>query len=148
MRTQPSLTGPLSHNGLTDIPDTPTRDELVAAWVNDYGNPPPRGIGSRLLDLAAAYHRQAETEGGLRPDTRKKLLAYAVPDKEAVTHAKPAIGTGTRLVREWRGEKHIFDILDEGILYRGETLTSLSSVATHITGARWSGPRFFGVKDR
>jgi len=98
--------------------------------------------------LAAAYHRQAESDGGLRPDTRKKLLAYAVPDKEAVTHAKPAIGTGTRLVREWRGEKHIVDMLEDGILYRGKTFTSISRVATHITGARWSGPRFFGTTNK
>ncbi|MEQ9487965.1 MAG: DUF2924 domain-containing protein [Alphaproteobacteria bacterium] len=145
MRPQPSSKESRYQSGLADSVKYASREELVAAWVNTYGHPPPKGIGTRLLGLAAAYHRQAENEGGLRPDTRKKLLSYATPKSGQIPARSRCAAPGMRLVREWRGEKHIVDILEDGILYRGETFTSLSRVATHITGARWSGPRFFGV---
>lgn len=53
---------------------------------------------------------------------------------------------GTRLVREWRGESHVVDIGQGGIVYKGKGYKSLSHVARAITGAHWSGPRFFGVQ--
>ena len=56
------------------------------------------------------------------------------------------IKPGTRLLREWQGRMHEVIILEEGALYDGRTWTSLSAVAREITGARWSGPRFFGLK--
>jgi hypothetical protein len=50
------------------------------------------------------------------------------------------------LIREWHGIGHQVTIIDKGVLYRGEPYRSLSEIARRITGARWSGPRFFGVK--
>jgi hypothetical protein len=52
---------------------------------------------------------------------------------------------GTRLIREWHGQTHLVDVLEKGMLYQGRTYRSLSEVARVITGARWSGPRFFGL---
>ena len=54
---------------------------------------------------------------------------------------------GTRLVREWQGTLHEVIVLDRGYLWKGKTYRSLSEIARSITGARWSGPRFFGLLD-
>ncbi len=132
----------------TASPNALSREEVVAAWKAAYGRPPPKGIGSRLLALAAAYHRQVQAQGGLRPDTRVKLMAIAGGERPAETAARSTASAGTRLVRDWHGESHVVDVMDDGVLYRGETFRSLSQVAQRITGAKWSGPRFFGIVSR
>ncbi len=129
-------------------PDVLSREELVGAWKAAYGKPPPKGIGSRLLALAAAYHRQVQAQGGLRPDTRAKLMAIAGAERPAETVVRSTASAGTRLVRDWHGETHVVDVMNDGVLYRGETFRSLSQVAQRITGAKWSGPRFFGIASR
>ena len=126
------------------------RSQLIAAWTTAYGRLPPLSLSTRLLALAAAYHDQVQVYGGLKPAMRRALLAMArdgdrpkaTGPKRASKHKAPA---GTRLVRDWHGKTHIVDILERGILYQGQTYRSLSEVARAITGARWSGPRFFGL---
>ena len=59
--------------------------------------------------------------------------------------SKPHLAPGTRLLREWNGRTHQVDVTDDGFVWNGETYRSLSAVARAITGARWSGPRFFGL---
>lgn len=125
-----------------------SRAELGAAWEEAYGRPPPKGLGTRLLVLAAAYRRQATHQGGLRPDTRSKLLNLGDRRKERPSTSKQTASAGTRFIREWHGETHVVDVLEDGVLYRGETFRSLSQVAQKITGAKWSGPRFFGAVGR
>lgn len=128
-----------------------SRAELVKAWKGDYGAPPPKGMSTRLLRLSAAYNAQVREHGGLRPPVRKQLFANAVhtrdrgvaPVKPTSQPARPA--SGTRLVREWNGRTHVVDIHDGHITYDGRVYRSLSAVACAITGARWSGPRFFGL---
>ncbi len=125
------------------------RDALVARWRSIYGQPPPKGISRRLLQRAAAYAVQARAYGGLKSKTRKILLRITDGDNgAAVTQqrtGKPALNPGTRLLREWNGRTHQVDVTDEGFAWNGETYRSLSAVARAITGARWSGPRFFGL---
>ena len=131
--------------------DTMTRAELVKIWTNDFGGPPPKGISTRLLKLSAAYNRQAEQYGGLKPATRKRLAAAAQEQKTGqgsankTTSKNVAPAPGTRLVREWHGRSHAVDIHDGYVVYEGCSYSSLSAVARAITGARWSGPRFFGL---
>ena len=140
---------------MTDRPESAALGELdraalVEAWQATHGRPPPRGLGKRLLALGAAYHRQVELEGGLKPNIRKRLerIADGKPDRpirEARHSSRKAPVAGTRLLREWQGESHVVEVLENGVLYRGEAYRSLSEVARSITGARWSGPRFFGL---
>jgi hypothetical protein len=125
------------------------REALVARWRSIYGQPPPKGISRRLLQRAAAYAVQTKAYGGLKPKTRKMLLRTADGDDgTAVTQlrtGKPALTPGTCLLREWNGRTHQVDVTDDGFVWNGETYRSLSAVARAITGARWSGPRFFGL---
>jgi hypothetical protein len=127
----------------------PPRAELVEAWANTYGRLPPKRTSTRLLTLSYAYHLQAATHGGLTPKATRKLTVWAGAcvgrNAQGKGTAKPRVAAGTRLTREWHGETHIVEVLDTGLIYREKTYRSLSEVARAITGARWSGPRFFGI---
>ena len=103
-----------------------------------------------LLLRALAYRAQEQGLGGLRSITRRRL-ARAAQDlgSERGQLTRPVvIKPGTRLLREWQGVIHEVMVLEEGARYRGKAWRSLSAVAREITGARWSGPRFFGLKER
>ncbi len=143
--------------GRSNAPGTPmaldppaTRTELLQEWWELYGCPPPPRLSTRLLRLAVAYQQQAAVHGGLKTKTRKRLQAFAASsggDGEPKMVAKERVypATGTRLVREWHGKTHVVDVLEHGVSYEGQSYRSLSEVARTITGARWSGPRFFGL---
>jgi len=64
------------------------------------------------------------------------------------TRTVTGVAPGTRLIREWHGAKHVVDVTPDGFVWRDRTWKSLSVIAREITGARWFGPRFFGVKGR
>ena len=123
---------------------------LRGRWRALFDGVPPARLGRKLLLAAIAYRLQEQALGGLKPATRR-LLDRAAVDVAAgrpVAVPAPAIKPGTRLLREWHGATHEVILLDEGILYRGQRFRSLSEVARTITGARWSGPRFFGLKEK
>ena len=126
------------------------RAALVERWTETYGHPPPKGISRRLLEYAAAYQVQSRALGGLKPAVRRKLRQQDAsernqPSPTAKGKAPKTLPSGSRLVREWHGTVHTVDVLDNGVLYNGRRYRSLSEVARAITGARWSGPRFFGL---
>jgi hypothetical protein len=124
-------------------------DALKDRWRGLYGSEPPSAIWRSLLLRAVAYKLQERALGGLKPATRRWLIRAA--DNIAAGRAwapQPAvrIKTGTRLLREWQGITHEVTIIEGGVLYRGRQYGSLSEVARVITGSRWSGPLFFGLK--
>jgi hypothetical protein len=123
---------------------------LRAKWASLFGRSPPKGVGRRLLELAAAYHEQAKIHGGLKPAVRRKLLQMGRTRPNAETGSarsdrKAPLSPGSRLVREWHGRSHTVEVTAAGFQYAGRQYRSLSEVARTITGARWSGPRFFGL---
>lgn len=127
------------------LADLPHRD-LAARWQALHGAPAPKGISRRLLLLALAYRIQADAHGDIDSRTDRYLRAAggaeATPPRIAATSTlKP----GMRLMREWNGRTHVIDVIEEGYRWNGQTHASLSAVARTITGARWSGPRFFGL---
>ena len=128
------------------------REELVDCWLLRFGQEPPKGCGRKLLELAAAYDIQEKAYGGLEPETRRALVLEIDPVVgDAASHRrsrKRAISTikpGTRLVREWNGRTHHVEMVEGGFVWNGKTHRSLSTIAREITGAHWSGPRFFGL---
>ena len=131
---------------LAAIPEM-SREELVARWAEAYGRPPPKGLSRRLLEYTTAYHIQAKAFGGLSASTRRKLHQIAKAHKRAKASPKfpVALPPGSRLVREWRGRTFTVDVLEQGFLCNSQRYRSLSEIARAITGARWSGPRFFGL---
>lgn len=120
--------------------------ELRLAWRNAFGTPAPRGFGSALIVRALASHYQDQEFGKLTKIELRQLSALGRKDERrkegrVSTEAKP----GTWLSRTWHGDTHEVVVLESGYEYRGKTYGSLSAVARHITGAKWSGPRFFGL---
>lgn len=118
-------------------------EALRAKWRERYGAPPVLR-SPELLAMMLAWRIQAEVEGGLGADTRRALRRPV----SAQSRAPPQPSGGTRLVREWQGVRHEVTVCEDGgFLYRGERHSSLSRIARAITGTRWNGPRFFGLRD-
>jgi hypothetical protein len=115
-----------------------------------FGADPPPKLRSSLLVQGIAYRLQEKALGGLKPATLR-LLQRIADDAAArrrlsITPDKVRANTGTVLIREWRGTKHQVTVLKDGFLYRTKRFHSLSQIARTITGSRWSGPLFFGLK--
>ena len=124
--------------------------DLRERWKTLYGKASSGQIGRSFLIRAIAYRLQEQALGALKPATHRLLARIA--DETAATNSpkKPQsrkAGTGTILIREWRqGAAHRVTVLDDGVAFEGKRYRSLSEVAREITGSRWSGPRFFGLR--
>lgn len=127
--------------------ETLNRAELVDRWLEAYGNPPFKGARRSTLIRGLAYHLQCRSYGGLKPGVSRELLKIAAGKsiEQAEQCSKPSTRIGSQLVREWNGKTHTVIVSDRGYVLNGVTYTSLSAAAKAITGAHWSGPRFFGV---
>lgn len=117
------------------------REELLLVWEKTFSKPAPRALSQPFLRRFIAFEAQARQFGGLSKQT-KKALAHI----EATTKPKSAkLAPGGRLIREWNGVTHAVEVIDHGYLWNGDSYRSLSAIARAITGAHWSGPRFFGL---
>ena len=124
------------------------RQALKEKWRTLYGSKPPR-LGRDLLVRAVAYRIQENALGGLDPKVRRILDTVAKDvsrGRDASVPASLRIKPGTRLLRQWQGRTHEVIVLNDGAMFEGRRYRSLSDVARAITGAHWSGPRFFGLK--
>jgi hypothetical protein len=115
-------------------------NELGSLWREREGREPPSGFSKDLLARALAYSIQEEQLGGLSPDL-KKLLAN--PDAEPPRRIK----AGSVIVREYAGARHEVFVVEGGFSWQGRVYPSLSAIAKEITGTRWNGPRFFGLRE-
>ena len=123
--------------------------ELKERWADLYDSACPIRISRNFLLRALAYRMQEKVLGGLDRATRRRLDRAAkdlAAGRILGTSTQTKIKSGTRLLREWQGVVHEVIVLETSVHYRGESWPSLSAVARAITGARWSGPRFFGLK--
>jgi hypothetical protein len=129
--------------GLSGLTAQQLRDE----WRRIYRGQPPR-LSRDLLIRSIAYRMQELVHGGLSKATQR-TLATMTKELEAngnVTIAPDLrVRSGARLLREWRGRTHTVIVTDDGFEYAGKIYASLTSIAHEITGAHWSGPRFFGL---
>jgi hypothetical protein len=130
---------------LRDLPRL-SRHNLAEQWGALYGAPPPPRTSRNLMIRAVAYKLQERVRGGLSPATRR--LLGGISDPASVKRPSRAVRPGTVLIREWQGVTHQVTVIEDGAVYRGKRYRSLSEVARLITGARWSGPRFFGLHDK
>ena len=124
-------------------------DELRNLWGRFVGAVPAHH-GANLLRRRLGYELQARVHGNLTVETRRRLkrLHQSFRADPAYTPL-PGLGlkAGTVLTRTWRGVVHRVEVVNGGFEHRGERLGSLSEIARRITGTRWSGPLFFGLKD-
>ena len=128
---------------LSDLSPQQLRDE----WRRLYRGQPPR-LSRDLLIRTLAYRTQELLHGGLSKATERQLAAVTkelAVGSGGVLSAQPRLRSGARLAREWRGRTHTVVVTEDGFDYAGETYSSLTKIAHRITGAHWSGPRFFGL---
>ena len=139
-RQSPDLAEEIAH--LANL----SREELIQTWIKTHGRLPPKGVSRRLLELSAAYALQTKAFGGLKPHLRKALAAALDPDPTSVKpKTEGTLKSGSQLVRVWNGRTHYVEAVEGGFIWNDEKFRSLTAVAYRITGARWSGPRFFGL---
>ncbi len=125
--------------------------ELRGEWRRLHRSPPPTRLSRDLLIRGIVYKLQERAYGGLSKAALRQLeKGGADPLKgDATNSGSPAsLKPGTRLVREWRGMTHMVLVQADGVEWRGRRYASLTMVAREITGAHWSGPRFFGLRRR
>ncbi len=125
----------------------PERGAVISTWKEVFGSPPPPYLSVSFMRKALDYEAQCRNHGGLPTKTRSALERIAAG--EALTSASPpTLRPGAQLVREWNGRTYRVEVMEKGYRMGDRSWASLSAIARHITGAHWSGPRFFGLTDR
>lgn len=148
---------------ITKIPPTQVLSRLAALhaapiatlkrqWLELYGKEPPP-FSRSYIQSRLAYRIQELAYGGLKPETVDRLVALGeqldggnVVLRRIRADSRPL--AGTRLIREWQGVQHVVTVRQDGFEFEGRPYQSLSSIARHITGTRWNGWTFFGLKGR
>jgi len=126
--------------------------ELKAEWEKLIGTAAPNNSRT-FLETRLAYRIQELTYGGPDRETRR-MLDLLADEVEGVARRKNRIAdprnpvAGTKLIREWDGVEHTVTVLKDGFDWQGRKFKSLSAVAREITGTRWNGYRFFGLRER
>lgn len=126
-----------------------TNFELRGEWRRLHSMQPPKSLSRDLLLRGITYKIQERAFGGLSKSLLRKLTdADTSPAHYRSPAQRAAVKPGTRLVREWNCETHTVLVHADGVEWRGTRYRSLSVVAREITGAHWSGPRFFGLASK
>jgi hypothetical protein len=126
---------------------------LRKRWQTVFRKAAPPQLPRHLLFRIRAYRLQAEVFGDLDAESRRLLDGSGSPDQAAqravqARRSASRLRPGTVLGREWNGRIHRVTVVAEGFAWNGKTYSSLSTIASAITGTRWNGPRFFGLRDR
>jgi hypothetical protein len=129
--------------------------DLRARWQTVFGRRAPPHLSRHLLFRILAYRLQADRLGDLDADSRRLLDRIGAGPSEGIDRVladikrtKTELRPGTLLTREWDGHLQRVMVLADGFSWNGTTYPSLSKVAFAITGSRWNGPRFFGLRDK
>jgi hypothetical protein len=129
---------------------------LRARWQSMFQRPAPAQLTRHLLFAVIAYRVQADRFGDLDHQTKQVLDRTVAKEAGAITSTRLAsfdqkrteLTPGTVLVREWDRRSQRVMVMADGFAWNGQTYDSLSKVAFAITGTKWNGPRFFGLRDK
>lgn len=129
-------------------------NELRDQWRHEFGKTPSGRLSRDFLQRALAFRKQAAAIHGLSSATKRELdrLYAALKSGGSLTASRSRstlsgpLSPGTRLVREWKSVTHEVEVLDRGFAWQGRHYRSLTEIATRISGTRYSGPRFFGLR--
>jgi hypothetical protein len=124
-----------------------SRSILAARWRSLYRGDPPKGVGRRFLIGAIAHAMQMRQAGRSASGVHRRLERQArAHSGMSRSNVSQRLRPGARLIREWNGSTHTVDVAEDGYLWNDTRYRSLSAIARAITGTRWSGPRFFGLR--
>jgi hypothetical protein len=133
---------------LDRLATTPIAD-LRKRYRELFRTEPPKAFGPDLLRRSIAHRIQEKAYGGLPASTRRlldQLVKAAMAKPNGRLDLPRRIKPGSELVRTWKGRSHRVMVMADGFAYDGKTFASLSEIASEITGTRWNGPRFFGLR--
>jgi Protein of unknown function (DUF2924) len=127
------------------------KQQLLVIWKENFGKAAPPHLRKQLMVPVLAYRIQEREYGGLSHAARKRLRELAEsfeskPSQKERVITDDGAESGSRFVRSWHGEIHEVLVKPAGLEYRGQLYGSLSKIACEITGTRWSGPLFFGLR--
>jgi len=136
----------------TTVPTLESLQDLTASELRNhyqclFKQLPPRHASQAFLRCNIAWYIQAKEQGHAPLGLRTTLIDQ-LQTTLGINSRKPKFTQGTRLIREWQGTVYEVTVTDSGYVWEGRTYKSLSPIATSITGTRWSGPRFFGIKGK
>jgi hypothetical protein len=146
---EPRSPGTAAEGEITELADRSTH-ELRLSWRKLYRREPPVGLSRDLVIRTLANKLQERAYGGRSASMERRLNTLAGEFEKGGRSFDPGVvlKTGARLVRQWRGHAHTVLVLEDGFEYEGQRYRSLTMIAARITGAHWSGPRFFGTTKR
>ena len=133
---------------LDRLPTTPIAD-LRKRYQELFRTEPPKAFGPDLLRRSIAQRIQERAYGGLSRSTQRlldQLVKAAMAKPNGRLELPRRIKPGSELVRTWKGKTHRVMVMADGFAHDGKTFASLSEIASEITGTRWNGPRFFGLR--
>jgi hypothetical protein len=143
-----SAADPAVEAELDRLPTTPIAD-LRKRYRELFRTEPPKAFGPDLLRRSIAYRIQERVYGGLPPSTQRlldQLVKAAIAKPNGRLQLPRRIKPGSELVRTWKGKSHRVMVMADGFAYDGQKFASLSEIASNITGTKWNGPRFFGLR--
>lgn len=120
-----------------------SRADCIGAWTKTFKSQPPKYLSVPFMRRVLAHDLQCRRLGGIAAATRRALKSALAGD--AARHTAPVLNDGSVLVREWNGRIYRVQSTADVYMLDNKCFASLSAVARHITGAHWSGPRFFGL---
>ncbi len=119
--------------------------ELRSEWQAMMGDAPP-DLPPSLLRRVLAYRVQEQAHGGLPAAVQRMIDVLSRDPLAGPVEPEIKLKPGTRLLRKWNGKLHSVQVVEDGLMFEERRYRSLSHIAREITGAQWSGPRFFGLK--
>lgn len=123
--------------------------QLKSEWRRVCKAAPPASYTADLLMRGIAYRIQEKALGSLSPEAKRELDSIATIGKSRRGQTpRVQVRPGNRLVRRWHGATYSVDVTRDGFVFQERRYASLSTIATEITGTRWSGPRFFGLREQ
>jgi hypothetical protein len=122
------------------------RSALIDRWRVLHSAPPPKSLSMGFLRSALSYEVQCKASKGPSAQLLRDLKRQT--SAQGTTPLAPGLRPGNQLLREWNGHTYRVTVTETGFVMAGQTWRSLSALARHITGAHWSGPRFFGLQAR
>ena len=143
-----AATDPVVEAELDRLPTTLIAD-LRKRYRELFRTEPPKAFGPDLLRRSIAHRIQEKAHGGLPSSTRRlldQLVKAAMAKPNGRLELPRRIKPGSELVRTWKGKSYRVMVMTDGFSYDGKRFASLSEIATEITGTKWNGPRFFGLR--
>ncbi len=128
-----------------------SKPAVCELWRQLFKREPPSEVRKDLMLRVIAHRLQEQELGGLSDANCRRLRQLAATfeaDPDAVVSTRPLMKPGTRLVRQWEGHVHVVEVEPKGYSYKGARYENLSEIAHLITGTRWSGPAFFGLRTK